>query len=198
MYRDISNIVQLKYEAAWCNTFSCLETSQTRDSAGFQSFPSDVSFVSVVPVEFQRARWLIREITDRSLNPSPAARLFLSSLEQPGNLLALLLPSGGMAARHKKNVKAELTVIHSNKAFNQFCDLLASQPSLFVIGSVTCMSVPGSRWLRWLEHQFTDRKVRVSHPTFASRLPLSRLGQPGNIPALLLPSGGMAARHQKG
>ncbi|KAG5448021.1 hypothetical protein CSKR_106608 [Clonorchis sinensis] len=27
---------QLKHEAAWCSTFSCLETSQTRDSAGFQ------------------------------------------------------------------------------------------------------------------------------------------------------------------
>ncbi|KER33387.1 hypothetical protein T265_12612, partial [Opisthorchis viverrini] len=27
---------RLKHEAAWCSTFSCLETSQTRDSAGFQ------------------------------------------------------------------------------------------------------------------------------------------------------------------
>ncbi|KAG5453509.1 hypothetical protein CSKR_112253 [Clonorchis sinensis] len=27
----------LKHEAAWCSTFSCLETSQTRDSAGFQA-----------------------------------------------------------------------------------------------------------------------------------------------------------------
>ncbi|KAG5452604.1 hypothetical protein CSKR_100455 [Clonorchis sinensis] len=27
---------QLEHEAAWCSTFSCLETSQTRDSAGFQ------------------------------------------------------------------------------------------------------------------------------------------------------------------
>ncbi|KAG5451720.1 hypothetical protein CSKR_102894 [Clonorchis sinensis] len=27
---------QLKHEAAWCSTFSCLETSQTRDSAEFQ------------------------------------------------------------------------------------------------------------------------------------------------------------------
>ncbi|KER32223.1 hypothetical protein T265_12825, partial [Opisthorchis viverrini] len=45
---------------------------------------------------------------------------------------------------------------------------------------------------------FTDRKVRGSNPTSATRLPLSRLGQPGSNPALVLPSGGMAARHRKG
>ncbi|KER26991.1 hypothetical protein T265_05896 [Opisthorchis viverrini] len=52
-------------------------------------------------------------------------------------------------------------------------------------------------WLRWLEREFTDRKIRGSNPTSASGLPLSRLGQPGGIPALVLPSGSMAARHQK-
>ncbi|KER25377.1 hypothetical protein T265_07176 [Opisthorchis viverrini] len=40
-------------------------------------------------------------------------------------------------------------------------------------------------------------QVRVSNPTSASRLPLSRLGQRGTIPALVLPSGGMASRHRK-
>ncbi|KAG5447842.1 hypothetical protein CSKR_102295 [Clonorchis sinensis] len=40
--------------------------------------------------------------------------------------------------------------------------------------------------------------VRGSNPASASRLPLSRLGQPGSIPALVLPSGGMAARYRKG
>ncbi|KAG5447470.1 hypothetical protein CSKR_107517 [Clonorchis sinensis] len=44
----------------------------------------------------------------------------------------------------------------------------------------------------------TDRKVRGSSPTSASRSPLSRLGQPGSISALVLPSGGMAPRHWKG
>ncbi|KER25018.1 hypothetical protein T265_14287, partial [Opisthorchis viverrini] len=56
----------------------------------------------------------------------------------------------------------------------------------------------GARWSKWLERGFTDRKVRGSNPTSATRLPLSRLGQPGIIPALVLPSGGMAARHRKG
>ncbi|KER33217.1 hypothetical protein T265_00906 [Opisthorchis viverrini] len=57
---------------------------------------------------------------------------------------------------------------------------------------------PRERWPKWLEREFTDRKVRDSNPTSASRLALSRLGQPGSIPALVLPSGGMAARHRKG
>ncbi|KAG5441011.1 hypothetical protein CSKR_101241 [Clonorchis sinensis] len=48
---------------------------------------------------------------------------------------------------------------------------------------------------QWLEH---DRKVRGSNPNSASRLFLSRLGQPGSIPALVLPSGGMAVRHRMG
>ncbi|KER31373.1 hypothetical protein T265_13004, partial [Opisthorchis viverrini] len=47
----------------------------------------------------------------------------------------------------------------------------------------------GSKWLKWLEREFTDRKVRGSNPTSATRLPLSRLGRPGSIPALRLFSG---------
>ncbi|KER25260.1 hypothetical protein T265_07246 [Opisthorchis viverrini] len=38
---------------------------------------------------------------------------------------------------------------------------------------------------RWLEREFTDRKVCGSNATSASRHPLSRLGQPGTNPALL-------------
>ncbi|KAG5449590.1 hypothetical protein CSKR_101578 [Clonorchis sinensis] len=56
----------------------------------------------------------------------------------------------------------------------------------------------GTRWRKWLERGFTDWKVRGSNPISASRLPLSRLGQPGSIPALVLPLGGMAARQRKG
>ncbi|KER29084.1 hypothetical protein T265_04179 [Opisthorchis viverrini] len=35
--RDSAGFQRLKHEAAWCSTFSCLETLQTRDSAGFQA-----------------------------------------------------------------------------------------------------------------------------------------------------------------
>ncbi|KAG5446106.1 hypothetical protein CSKR_103819 [Clonorchis sinensis] len=51
--------------------------------------------------------------------------------------------------------------------------------------------------VQWLEREFTDRKVRGLNPTSVSPLPLSGLGQPGIIPALVLPSGVMATRHRK-
>ncbi|KAG5452333.1 hypothetical protein CSKR_112802 [Clonorchis sinensis] len=51
---------------------------------------------------------------------------------------------------------------------------------------------------QWLEREFTDWKFRGSTPTTASQLPLSRLGQPGSIPALVFPSGGLAVRRRKG
>ncbi|KAG5445102.1 hypothetical protein CSKR_104004 [Clonorchis sinensis] len=57
---------------------------------------------------------------------------------------------------------------------------------------------PGGEAALWLQREFTDRKVRGSNPTSASRLPLSRLEQPGSIPAFVLPSGSMAARHRMG
>ncbi|KAG5444487.1 hypothetical protein CSKR_101833 [Clonorchis sinensis] len=43
----------------------------------------------------------------------------------------------------------------------------------------------GARRPKWLERELTDRKIRGSNPTSAFRIPLSRLGQPGSIPALL-------------
>ncbi|KAG5448583.1 hypothetical protein CSKR_102016 [Clonorchis sinensis] len=42
------------------------------------------------------------------------------------------------------------------------------------------------------------RKVYGLNPTYVYRLPLSKLGQLGSIPALVLPLGGVAARPRKG
>ncbi|KER26134.1 LOW QUALITY PROTEIN: hypothetical protein T265_14065 [Opisthorchis viverrini] len=56
----------------------------------------------------------------------------------------------------------------------------------------------GSETTQRLERKFTDRKVRGSNPTSACRLPLSRLGHPGSIPALVLSPCDMASRHRKG
>ncbi|KER26038.1 hypothetical protein T265_06617 [Opisthorchis viverrini] len=53
----------------------------------------------------------------------------------------------------------------------------------------------GGGWTKWLKREFTDRKVRGSNPTSATRLPLFGLGQPGSSPALLPSSCGMAVRH---
>ncbi|KER23951.1 LOW QUALITY PROTEIN: hypothetical protein T265_14533 [Opisthorchis viverrini] len=54
-----------------------------------------------------------------------------------------------------------------------------------------------ARWPKWLEREFTDRKVRGSNRTSASRLPLFRLGQPGSSPVLMQPSGDMAVRYRR-
>ncbi|KAG5450590.1 hypothetical protein CSKR_101751 [Clonorchis sinensis] len=66
--------------------------------------------------------------------------------------------------------------------------------------TLTCRPiwVPGETDLepsRIPQCEFTDRKVRGSNPTSASRLPCPGLG---NLAALMLPSGGMAARRRKG
>ncbi|KAG5451293.1 hypothetical protein CSKR_106578 [Clonorchis sinensis] len=45
-----------------------------------------------------------------------------------------------------------------------------------------------------LGRELTDRKILGSNPTSDSRLPLSRLGQPGSISVVVLPSGGMAVK----
>ncbi|KAG5452335.1 hypothetical protein CSKR_112804 [Clonorchis sinensis] len=56
----------------------------------------------------------------------------------------------------------------------------------------------GGEMAQWLERECTDGKVLGSNSTFASQIFLSGAWKPGGIPALVLPSGGMTARHQKG
>ncbi|KAG5444114.1 hypothetical protein CSKR_101599 [Clonorchis sinensis] len=242
------------------------------------------------------AQWLERELTDRKFrgtNPTSASGLPLSRFGQPDNIAALVFPSGGMAARHRKGVTAErffkitfcgscdcccstlsvpschairrkhegwdiarlpkprqgksrgrgrvlntelnirnrsyivnlsVTSIQHRAERKELCEADDHlQCGVHILTSVNCgvrgcESCPGfpdprsylvssqftgtytTRWLKWLEREFNDRKVRGSKPTSASasRLPLSRLGQPDIIPALVLPSGGVAARHRKG
>ncbi|KAG5447866.1 hypothetical protein CSKR_200617 [Clonorchis sinensis] len=57
---------------------------------------------------------------------------------------------------------------------------------------------PWDEMAQWLEREFTGRKVLGSNPTSASRLLLSRLGQPDSISALVFRMGGMVARRRKG
>ncbi|KAG5442289.1 hypothetical protein CSKR_104861 [Clonorchis sinensis] len=101
--------------------------------------------------------------------------------------------------RHVRHTRLQLELkrVHDiSRSFNYFAtdlDIFSQDP-----WEVLAERMTGLRWLKWVEREFTDRKVRGSNPTSASRLPLSRLGQPGSISALVLPSGSMAARHRKG
>ncbi|KAG5448742.1 hypothetical protein CSKR_100132 [Clonorchis sinensis] len=115
----------------------------------------------------EMAQVVVAQFTDRKVhgsNPTSASRRPLSRLGQPGSIPALVLPSGGMTARHRKGATTEQGW-----------------------GGVAL----------WLEREFTDRKARGSNPIFASRLPLSILGQPGRISALVFTSGDIAARYLK-
>ncbi|KAG5452160.1 hypothetical protein CSKR_108333 [Clonorchis sinensis] len=70
----------------------------------------------------------------------------------------------------------------------------ASSHSLTAFGP-THKNVSGEWWsAQWLEREFTDRKIRGSNSTSPSQLPLSRLGQSGSTPAIVLPSSGRAVR----
>ncbi|KAG5453780.1 hypothetical protein CSKR_113836 [Clonorchis sinensis] len=89
-----------------------------------------------------------------------------------------------MAARHLKIVAAKrLPVQFLSRVSPSKCN--SWDTSEFIVsmsGSKTTVR-NRARWLKWLECEFTDLKVHGSNPTSASRLPLSRLGQLGSIPA---------------
>ncbi|KAG5442087.1 hypothetical protein CSKR_111936 [Clonorchis sinensis] len=73
--------------------------------------------------------------------------------------------------------------IHLDCSFLGLGSLTVSQPSCFILVDASNINRP---------------TVRGSNPTSESRIRLSRFGQPESIPALVLPSGGMTARHRKG
>ncbi|KAG5445103.1 hypothetical protein CSKR_104003, partial [Clonorchis sinensis] len=75
---------------------------------------------------------------------------------------------------------------------------LGTVTMLMTEDNFTALLTSAGTWPKWLECEFTDQKICGSNPISASRLPLSRLGQPGSIPVLVLPSGGMTVRHRKG
>ncbi|KER20280.1 hypothetical protein T265_11141 [Opisthorchis viverrini] len=55
-------------------------------------------------------------------------------------------------------------------------DILIEDSCVCDIRYRTKLCCIGERWLKWLEREFTDRKVRGLNLTSAPRLPLSRLG----------------------
>ncbi|KAG5451046.1 hypothetical protein CSKR_105606 [Clonorchis sinensis] len=57
---------QLEHEAAWCSTFSCLKTSQTGDSAGFQNIRLMKTRELRLPDELQEGRnrsWAVEKFS---------------------------------------------------------------------------------------------------------------------------------------
>ncbi|KER27333.1 hypothetical protein T265_13818, partial [Opisthorchis viverrini] len=90
-----------------------------------------------------------------------------------------MLLSGGMAARHRKGAAAESIFYYLQ--MNDVAEDSDAAKQIVDAKELEKWSVRGARWPKWLEREFTDRKVRGSNPTSTTRLPLSRLGQPGSI-----------------
>ncbi|KAG5453545.1 hypothetical protein CSKR_112781 [Clonorchis sinensis] len=136
------------------------------------------------------------ELTVQKVRGSnPVSRLLLSKLGQRDSSSALTLPLGGMVARHRKDFYNRM-VIFITIPFCHMVSRVRSRGLTEIIfgyyrlyGTLPIfLASHVKRWSKWLEREFTVRKVRGSNSTSASRLSLSRLGQPGSIPALLQPS----------
>ncbi|KER28768.1 hypothetical protein T265_04459 [Opisthorchis viverrini] len=141
----------------------------------------------------------------RGSTPTSASRLSPSSFGQPGSILALVLPSGGMAVRHRKDATA--------KRYDfSLGDLTASQPSCLirVAWQLGTERVPqlndsfnaSSPDVKPNEYSFSCNTFSVPS-CHATRRKYeghytARPEQPGTVLALVLLSGGIAARRRKG
>ncbi|KAG5447015.1 hypothetical protein CSKR_110206 [Clonorchis sinensis] len=135
------------------------------------------------------AQWLEHEITDRRVRGSDqtfACRLPLSMIGRPGNIPAVEL-TGGVAVRHRNGAAAE-------RLFDNVCTVSV----LCSLSKLTPYLKSRKRSIIFFNSSSSSLLAGIPDPTSASRFPLSVLGQPGSIPALVLPSGGMTARHRKG
>ncbi|KAG5454304.1 hypothetical protein CSKR_113991 [Clonorchis sinensis] len=152
--------------------------------------------------------WLHHKFTDRKVrgsNPTSASRLPLSRLGQPDSVTSNY-PSRveftmlRCAPYYYTDQKPGRCAPRTSKDFQCLTvDFLGALPeSGGNTGSAMLKYVEWYSMAQWLEREFIDRKVRASNPTSASRLPLSRLGQPDSIPTLVQPSGGTAVRQRKG
>ncbi|KAG5449923.1 hypothetical protein CSKR_105973 [Clonorchis sinensis] len=87
------------------------------------------------------------------------------------------------------------SVLESNSVFSTGIDLPSSSLPGDGSNRIHCDLI--KRQPPVVPREFTHPKVRVSNLTSASRLPLSRLGQPGSIPAVMLPSGDMSVSTER-
>ncbi|KER25508.1 hypothetical protein T265_07073 [Opisthorchis viverrini] len=135
----------------------------------------------------------------RGSKPATASRFTPSRFGQPDSIPALVLPSGGMAARHRNGVTAERfdTEVTGSEGSHVQSIHFAVSITFIRFDSHTqtpavltdaCKYFYGSKMTQRLERESTGRKVRGSNRT--SAYPVSRLGQPGSVPAHVLPSGG--------
>ncbi|KAG5451144.1 hypothetical protein CSKR_102687 [Clonorchis sinensis] len=115
---------------------------------------------------------------------------------QPESISGLVLSWSGMPTIAERNSHNVCVIHRENEIFNRDCVLSVKLIYDEKLGGTILLS--WDEMAQWLEREFTGRKARGSSPTSAARLLLPRLGKPGIIPALVLPSSGLAVRHRKG
>ncbi|KAG5442644.1 hypothetical protein CSKR_109486 [Clonorchis sinensis] len=136
--------------------------------------------MKTVPLVARWPKWLEREFTDRKVRG-----LGNLAVSQPSWLLVV---AWQLSIERALQPNSFFPVVTTCEIEVNDCNDIETTGPFSTLGKMT----------QWFEHEFTDQKIGGSKPTSASRIPLSRLGQLGNIPALMLPSGGMAVRHRKG
>ncbi|KER30634.1 hypothetical protein T265_02984 [Opisthorchis viverrini] len=173
-------LLRLQHEAAWCSTFSYLETSQTRDSAGFQVFRSDVRKAPILHTLLEHRHTCERPtilvfLDFRGAFDSVDRSLLLDTLVHQGmsRNSANIIRSLYFQTSGRVRVYGELSKsFRTQYGVRQGCPL---SPFLFnfVIDEIMRRTLEGG-----------------SNPTSTCGLPLSRLGQPGSSPAPVLSSNG--------
>ncbi|KAG5442240.1 hypothetical protein CSKR_100176 [Clonorchis sinensis] len=187
---------QLEHEVAWFSTFSCLDTSQTGDSAGFQ-----VS-LSQNQIDLQGHMY--------SSTPDLRVSLHLTSKCLSGSYVfvntrftcipsfnCLVIKKSPSAATPFRCIAAMPPEGSTRAGILPACpslDRVSREAEVGFEPRTFRFSVKCGEMTQWLKREFTDRKVRGSNPTSETWLPLSRLGQPDTIPTLVLHWGSMAVK----
>ncbi|KAG5448986.1 hypothetical protein CSKR_100362 [Clonorchis sinensis] len=134
----------------------------------------------VLQIKPQRLRNELTGPTVCRSNTTSTTRLLLSRIGQPGN-----------------TVDEFDDIAQDDDEFHGF--KVACEGNYDIVDDgLTTVSIPAC--CLEIAHQLTDRKIRCSNPTSASRLHLSKLGQLADIPYIILvfSSVGIEARHRKG
>ncbi|KAG5445017.1 hypothetical protein CSKR_105029 [Clonorchis sinensis] len=121
---------QLKHEAAWCSTLCCLKHKREIQLGFRQSTALSAQSAELNGIKFSTPNFFVC-FTSFIEGDEIAQRLereFTDRLGQPGSIPALVLPSGGMAVRHRKGVTAEGIIKKINHAQRDSRALTSDSP----------------------------------------------------------------------
>ncbi|KER25775.1 hypothetical protein T265_06811 [Opisthorchis viverrini] len=149
-------------------------------------------------------------VSVRGSNPTSASQIPLSRFGQPGSISALVFPLSDMVARYRRISKVRSSQSHVIVVFQP---LLANSPGFelqfpLLTRLLLMLSDVSSKRFQSLRYQNLSTLIGdrhsvcgvITNPWSVVRIRplLSTLGKHGSIPALVLSSGGITARHRRG